>query len=165
MEILSLLELTAQALLLLLAEYGLSSESGAPPLLKADLTRDVSARGQCMQDGVKNCRAVIINFDYLKTNIQPGDSLYFIAGSDLSMKLQRPPMISSSGSESYSFSLSDGGEGMITVKHRNTPGIQPAVFASIKPATGSVMYSVESCGQGCNVIYERDRGYFNQFQD
>ena len=74
-------------------------------------------------------------------------------------------MISSSGSESYSFSLSDGGEGMVTVRPREDPAIQPAVFASIKPVTGAVMYFIESCGQGCNVIFERDRGYFNQFQD
>jgi hypothetical protein len=39
------------------------------------------------------------------------------------------------------------------------------VFASIKPLTGGVHYFVESCGDGCNVMYERSADFFNQFED
>ena len=54
---------------------------------------------------------------------------------------------------------------MVTVRPGKESGVGASVFASIKPVTGTVMYSVESVGQGGNVIYERDMGYFNQFQD
>jgi len=129
-------------------------------LLKTDPTREVKDIKQCKQDGVKNCRAVEIDFEYLEKKA-PGDSFKFIEGSDLSMKLRRPPTKSSSGGLSFSFILSDGGEATVSVG----PGTAPSMFGSIRPNTGSVMYSVESCGQGCNVLYERDLGYFNQFED
>ena len=120
---------------------------------------------QCQQAGVSNCLAVKINYEYLATSVQPGDSLGFMSGSALSMKLMRAPSGSSSSSLSYIFSLSDGGEGTVSVRPNTGTRTGAAVFASVKPLTGRVMFSVESCGQGCNVLYERDSGFFNQFQD
>ena len=80
-------------------------------------------------------------------------------------QLRRAPTVSPSGTMSYSFSLCDGGEGMVTVRPNKETGTGASVFASIKPVTGTVIYSVEACGQGCNVLYERDIAYFNQFED
>merc|ERR1712008_647722 len=141
------------------AVTGQDSNTGAT-LFIADLTRDVSRTVQCQQAGVSNCLAVKINYEYLATSVQPGDSLGFMSGSALSMKLRRAPSGSSSSSLSYSFSLSDGGEGTVTVRPRTG-----SVFASVRPLTGAIMFAVESCGQACNVMYQRDTGYFNQFKD
>jgi len=129
-------------------------------LFSVDPTREVGETAQCRQEGVTNCRAVSINLEYLQDNISPGDSINFIPGVELSMKLRRAPSGSAASTLSYSFSLSDGGEGTVSVRPSTA-----AVFASVKPLTGRVMFSVESCGQGCNVLYERDSGFFNQFQD
>jgi len=137
----------------------------AQPLFSLDLSKDVRNTVQCKQAGVQNCRAVNINLDYLETSVNPGDSVNLLAGTGVSMKLRRAPSGSPSGTQSYSFSLSDGGEATITVRPNKGLAVGPSVFGSIKPVTGSVIYSVESCGQGCNVIYERDIGYFNQWED
>merc|ERR1711915_402433 len=131
-------------------------------LFEEDLEKNVADIIQCKQEGVLNCRAVSINLDYLKAKLKSGDSIEFLESSEISMKLRRDPTVSSSGSESFSFSLADGGEAIVTVKANEK---STSVFATIKPVTGNVTYAVESCGGGCNVLYERDIGYFNQFVD
>jgi len=136
-----------------------------PALFEEDPTQNVINTVQCRQEGVKNCRAVTLNMDYLQTSVKPGDFIEFLDGTNVSMKLRRAPSGSSSATLSYSFSLSDGGEGTVTVRPNNDKTVGPSVYASVKPVTGNIMYTVESCGQGCNVVYERDSGYFNQFQD
>jgi len=128
-------------------------------LLESDSTRDVSKTAQCRQAGVQNCRAVRINQELLQS-LNPGDSINLIEGVDISMKLRRTPSGSPSSTLSYSFSLPSGGEGTVTM--RPSTG---SVFASIKPLSGSVSFTVESCGQGCNTLYERDSQFFNQFKD
>lgn len=138
--------------------------SEVPTLFSSDLSREVSQTAQCKQAGVTNCRAVTINLEQLET-VNPGDEINFISGVDLSMKLRRAPSGSASSTMSYSFSLLDGGEGTVTVRPNKSVDTAPSVFASIKPVTGSVIYSVEACGRGCNVLYERDSDYFNQFED
>jgi len=140
-------------------------ENKAPALFEEDITQDVTNTVQCRQEAVNNCRAVTFNMDYLQTYINLGDSIQFLDGTNISMKLRRAPSGSSSATLSYSFSLSDGGEGTITVRPNNNKTVGPSVYASVKPVTGNTIYTVESCGQGCNVVYERDSGYFNQFQD
>merc|ERR1711892_491703 len=129
------------------AVTGQDTNTGAT-LFIADPTRDVSRTVQCQQAGVSNCLAVKINYEYLATSVQPGDSLGFMSGSALSMKLRRAPSGSSSSSLSYIFSLSDGGEGTVTVRPHTG-----SVFASVRPLTGAVMFAVESCGQACTVLY------------
>lgn len=129
-------------------------------LLQSDSSRDVSKTPQCRQSGVQNCRAVTVNIEYLQQSLNTGDSINLIEGHDLSLKLSRVASGSPSSTLSYSFSLSDGGEGTVTM--RPSTG---AVFASIKPATYSAIYTVEPCGQGCNLLYQRDNQFFNNFQD
>jgi len=136
-----------------------------PYLFVVNRARDVSNTVQCKQDGVKNCRAVTINLNYLESSFNPGDSVNFITRTDFSMKLRHAPSGSPTSTMSYSFSLSDGGEATVTVRPNKGTATGPSVYASIKPISGTVMYSVESCGQGCNVLYERDFGFFNQFED
>jgi len=129
-------------------------------IFREDTNKDVSGTAQCNQDGVSNCRAVTINSDFLVNQLRIGEAVKFLPGINISMKLRRPPTGSVSNTLSYSFSLSDGGEASLTIRPRSN-----SVFASIRPITGSVTYSVESCGSNCNVLYERDINYFNQFQD
>ena len=43
---------------------------------------------QWQQAGVSNCRAVKINYEYLATSVRPGDSLGFMAGTAVSMKVR-----------------------------------------------------------------------------
>jgi len=128
-------------------------------LLEPNSARDVSKTAQCRQAGGQNCRAVRLNQELLQS-LNPGDSINLIQGVDISMKLRRAPTGSPSSTLSYGFSLAGGGEGTVTV--RPSTG---SVFASIKPASGSVSLTVEACGQGCNTLYERDSQFFNQFQD
>merc|ERR1719309_657569 len=128
-----------------------------------DMTRDVADEIQCKQRGVEKCRAVGINYNYLKEQMKPGDSIQFLPGLDITLKLQRDPTRSRIGSESYSFDLAKAGEATVTVGNTNRK--VPTVFASIHPYTENVTYHVESCGKGCNVLYERDIHYFNQFED
>merc|ERR1712198_83330 len=129
-------------------------------IFREDSNKDVSRTAQCNQDGVSHCRAVTINSDFLVNQLRIGEAVKFLPGINISMKLRRPPTGSVSNTLSYSFSLSDGGEASLTIRPRSN-----SVFASIRPITGSVTYSVESCGSNCNVLYERDISYFNQFQD
>ena len=145
-------------------------------MLQSDSSRDVSKTAQCRQSGVQNCRAVTVNMESLQQSLNPGDSINLIQGLDLSLKvhldkdvsitynpylqLRRAPTGSPTSTLSYSFSLSDGGEATLTM--RPSTG---AVFASIKPVTGSAIYTVEPCGQGCNLLYKRDNQFFNKFQD
>merc|ERR1711915_808392 len=129
-------------------------------IFREDINKDVSQTAQCNQGGVSKCRAVTVNSDLLVNQLRIGESVKFLPGINLSMKLRRPPTGSVSNTLSYSFSLSDGGEVSLTIRPRSN-----SVFASIRPITGSVHYSVESCGSNCNVLYERDINYFNQFQD
>merc|ERR1711973_746117 len=117
--------------------------------------KDVSQTAQCRQAGVSNCVAVNMNYQYLDT---VGQSLSLIQGSGVTMNLRHPP--TGSTSLSYNFSLGDGGEGTVTVRH-NTG----SVFASIRPSTGPVLFYIEACGQGCTVMYQRQKSYFNQFTD
>merc|ERR1711920_666948 len=129
-------------------------------IFREDINKDVSRTAQCNQGGVSKCRAVTVNSDFLVNQLQIGEFVKFLPSINISMKLRRPPTGSVSNTLSYSFSLSDGGEASLTIRPRSN-----SVFASIRPITGSVNYSVESCGSNCNVLYERDINYFNQFQD
>jgi len=138
-------------------------DNTAPTLLEIDLTQNVTNTVQCRQEGVKNCRAVTLNMEYLKMLAKPGDSIEFLDGANVSMSLRRAPLGSST--LSYSFNLSDGGEATVLVRPNIDKTEGPSVYASVKPVTGNSIYNVESCGQGCNVIYERDIEYFNKFQD
>jgi len=142
----------------------IDQENMAAPALFTSALRDVSQTVQCRQAGITNCQAVNINLEYLET-VKPGDSIRFIQGYQLSMKLRRAPLGPSSSSMSYSFSLSDGGEGTVTVRPNKGSRTGPSVFSSIRPVTGSVIFSVEACGHGCNVLYERNIEFFNQFED
>ena len=61
---------------------------------------------------------------------------------------------------SYNFMLTDGGEASLTV-NTATGG----VYGSVKPLTGDVHYFMEATNPSGSVIYERNKDYFNQFED
>jgi len=117
--------------------------------------KDVSQTAQCRQAGVSDCVAVSMNYQHLDT---VGQSISLIEGSGVTMNLRHPP--TGSSSLSYNFSLADGGEGIVTVRHN-----AGSVFASIRPNTGPVLFYIEACGQGCTVMYQRQKSFFNQFTD
>jgi len=117
--------------------------------------KDVSQTAQCRQAGVSDCVAVSMNYQHLDT---VGQSISMIEGSGVTMNLRHPP--TGSSSLSYNFSLTDGGEGIVTVRHN-----AGSVFASIRPNTGPVLFYIEACGQGCTVMYQRQKSFFNQFTD
>ena len=56
--------------------------------------------------------------------------------------------------------LTDGGEASLTV-NTATGG----VYGSVKPLTGDVHYFMEATNPSGSVIYERNKDYFNQFED
>jgi hypothetical protein len=128
----------------------------ATSLLSLNTGLDTSSISQCQGDGKQNCQAININNDVLD-NISVGDQVNLLPGLDIDLTLKQAPSQGRS-STSYVFTVGQWGEAIIT-KGSNS------VFGSIKPSTGDVDYTIESCGGGCNVIYQRDQGFFNNFKD
>merc|ERR1712179_800878 len=118
---------------------------------------ETSDKEQCNQAGVTRCRGVI-TWEMLRS-LKAGATMDLVAGEGVLMTLRRDPEVTISGGVSLSFLLNDGGEGNIVV------GTNGSMYGSIKPLTGSVHYTLESCGQGCAVLMERPSDWFNQFQD
>jgi len=128
-------------------------------LLVAVLGREVQGEVQCRQDGVTKCTAVTSNSQELRA-LRTGDRLLLLEGLPVDMEVRRDPTETSSGGFTLHLLLADGGEGTVTI------GPTGAMYGSIRPNTGSVIYAVEGCrGQGCNVLLERSADYFNQFED
>ena len=116
-----------------------------------------SEKAQCKQPGVTRCRGVITQSSL--RSLKAGYTMGLGAGEPVLMTLRRDPEVTTSGGVSLSLLLKDGGEGNIVV------GTNGSMYGSIKPLTGSVHYTLESCGQGCSVLMERPSDWFNQFQD
>jgi len=131
-------------------------------LFTVDSTKNVEEIVQCSNDGAKNCKAVKLNANHLSsTSTTDSQFLKLLPGSDVELEVVRGPADLSSDTLSYVFRLTDGGEGTLTVRQSTSKA-----YGSFKPIKGSVHYSVEACsGDGCNVIYERDRNFFNNFED
>merc|ERR1711974_102310 len=118
---------------------------------------ETSDKAQCKQAGVTRCRGVI-TWEMLRS-LKAGATMDLVADEGVLMTLRRDPEVTASGGVSLSFLLNDGGEGNIV------GGTNGSMYGSIKPLTGSVHYTLESCGQGCAVLMERPSDWFNQFQD
>jgi len=129
---------------------------GGDFLFSIDTSTDTSKIAQCTGDGKSNCKAIAINKDVVD-NLKVGDKVALLPGLDLVLTLKREPTQGGS-STSFVFVVGKHGEATITMG-------KSAVFGSIKPTEGSVDYTIENCGTNCNVIYERDVGYFNKFND
>jgi len=129
-------------------------------LFTVDSSRSTEGIIQCQSEGAKNCVVVQLNSQYLRS-ARDSQFVKLFSGSDVEMRVTRGPADLTSPRLSYIFSLTDGGEGSLTINQSTS-----AAYASFKPITGSVHYNIEYCGEGCgNVMYERDSDYFNQFQD
>jgi len=126
----------------------------------ASLLQEVSLRdgdvAQCHQDGVTKCTGVRIATGL--SQLRAGAILTFLQGTGITMKLRRDPDVSSI-STTLALSLTDGGEATITV------GKSGAVYGSINPATGNLLYALESCGKDCTVLLQRNRDFFNNLKD
>jgi len=118
---------------------------------------ETSDKAQCKQAGVTRCRGVI-TWEMLRS-LKAGAAMDLVAGEGVLMTLRRDPEVTISGGVSLSFLLDDGGEGNVVV------GTNGSMYGSIKPLTGSVHYTLESCGRGCAVLMERPSDWFNQLQD
>jgi len=131
-------------------------------LFTLDSTRNVEEIAQCSSEGAKNCKAVKLHPEYLSsTSTTDSQFLKLLPGSEVELEVVRGPADLSSDTLSYVFRLTDGGEGTLTVRQSTS-----AAYGSFKPISGSVHYNVEACrGDGCNVIYERDSNFFNNFED
>jgi len=121
------------------------------------VVEESSDKVQCNQAGVTRCRGVITSG--ILRSLQAGATMELVADEGVLMTLRRDPEVTTSGGVSLAFLLSDGGEGNIVV------GTNGAMFGSIKPLTGSVHYTLQSCGEQCSVLMERPSDWFNQFQD
>lgn len=132
-------------------------------LFTLDPTKNVEDIIQCSSEGAKNCKAVKLNPEYLSsTSTTDSQFLKLLPGSEVELEVVRGPADLSSDTLSYVFRLTDGGEGTLTIRQSTS-----AAYGSFKPISGSVHYNVEACtsGEGCNVIYERDSNFFNNFED
>merc|ERR1712110_725902 len=135
-------------------DFKSTSGSTSSLLIVVDETSD---KAQCNQAGVTRCRGVV-TWEMLRS-LKAGATMDLVAGEAVLMTLRRDPEVTISGGVSLSFLLNDGGEGNIVV------GTNGSMYGSIKPLTGSVHYTLESCGRGCAVLMERPSDWFNQFQD
>jgi len=125
-------------------------------LFTVDTSRNTEDIIQCKSDGAKNCKAVNLNTQHLSSS----SFLKLFPGSEVELGVVRGPAKLDTPTLNYQFSLTEGGEGSLTYRKSTL-----ATFGSFKPTSGTVHYTVESCGDGCNVLYERDSNYFNRFED
>merc|ERR1712158_39442 len=102
---------------------------------------ETSDKAQCNQAGVTRCRGVI-TWEMLRS-LKAGATMELVADEGVLMTLRRDPEVTASGGVSLPFLLSDGGEGNIVV------GTNGAMFGSIKPLTGSVHFTLQSCVEQC----------------
>jgi len=130
-------------------------------LFTVDQTKNAEEIIQCRAEGAKNCRAVKLNSESRSLLATDSQLLKLLPGSEVELQVVRGPADLSSDTLSYVFKLTDGGEGTLTLRQSTS-----TAYGSFKPITGSVHYTVEACaGDGCNVIYERDSNFFNNFED
>jgi len=130
-------------------------------LFTEDPSKDKSSIPQCNQDGVENCRAVTINNGLLTSKVPSEQFIKLIQGTNIELQLKGNPTAGSSpGRQSYRFSLTDGGEASMTVNSK-TGG----VYGTIRPLTGDYLYTLEAAFGGGSVLYQRNKNYFNQFED
>merc|ERR1711882_4 len=113
-----------------------------------------SDKAQCKQAGVTRCRGVITQSSL--RSLKAGYTMGLGASEPVLMTLRRDPEVTTSGGVSLSFVLNDGGEGNVVV------GTNGSMYGSIKPLTGSVHYTLESCGRGSPVLIERPSDWFNK---
>jgi len=131
-------------------------------LFTVDSTKNAEEIVQCSSEGAQNCKAVTLNSEHLSSaSTTDSQFLKLLPGSEVELQLVRGPADLSSDSLSYVFRLRDGGEGILTVRQSTS-----TAYGTFKPTSGSVHYNVEACkGKGCNVIFERDSNFFNNFED
>jgi len=131
-------------------------------LFTVDSTKNTEEIVQCSSEGAQNCKAVTLNSEHLSSaSTTDSQFLKLLEGSEVELQLVRGPADLSSDSHSYVFRLRDGGEGILTVRQSTS-----TAYGTFKPTSGSVHYNVEACkGNGCNVIFERDSNFFNNFED
>jgi len=131
-------------------------------LFTVDSTKNTEEIVQCSTEGARNCKAVRLNLQHLSpASTTDSTFLKLLEGSEVEMQLVRGPADPSSDSLSYVFRLTDGGEGILTVRQSTS-----TAYGTFKPINGAVHYNVEACkGEGCNVIFERDSNFFNNFED
>jgi len=129
-------------------------------LFTVDSSRNTEDIIQCQAAGARNCKAVRLDPSQLSSSPSSSQFLILLPGSQVELQVVRRPEDLSGETLNYQFSLTDGGSGSLTFRPSTS-----AVYGSFKPISGSVHYELQSCGDGCNVIYERDSNYFNQFED
>jgi len=130
-------------------------------LFTVDTSKNTDDIRQCRAEGAKNCKVVQLNHQVLSSSefLSSPKVLKLFPKSDVELELKRGPEDLNTPTLSYVFSVTGGGEGSLTFRKSTL-----ATYGSIKPP-GSVHYTVESCGDGCNVMYERASDFFNNFQD
>jgi len=136
------------------------TDEALPSLFTA--VADPSARSlvQCTGEGKTSCKKINIDKNVLD-DLRVGDKVKLLEDLPVTLSLRfDPDHGSSTTSTSYIFTTGDGGEALITVGND-----RPSVYGSVKPSTGDVHYVMESCGNNCNIMAERDAGYFNNFED
>lgn len=124
-------------------------------LFTVDTSKSTDDIIQCKSEGAQNCKVVQLNHRLLSSS----KVLKLFPGSDVELEVTRGPEDLNNPTLSYGFSVRGGGEGSLTYRQSTL-----ATYGSIKPS-GSIHYTVESCGEGCNVIYERNSDFFNNFED
>jgi len=108
-------------------------------------------------DGVEKCTAVMGDMVFMRS-LKAGTKLTLLPDI-LPMEVRRNVEDTISGWFSLSFSTDDGGEASLIV------GTNGSIYGSVNPGSGDILYAIEPCGEGCNVLLQRNRSYFNNLED
>ncbi|XP_023346619.1 uncharacterized protein LOC111715516 isoform X2 [Eurytemora carolleeae] len=119
---------------------------------------DINDISQCHQEGLKECWKVQLDLELLE-GLQVDDIVQLSSTGPILLKLREKPFVGFS-TTTYQFIGQDGQDSSITIGKRQT-GL--SVYGTIRGMDR--VYSIESCGSGCNVMYWREGAYFNQFDD
>merc|ERR1711982_128214 len=123
-------------------------------------SKDKSSIPQCNQEGVENCRAVTINNNLLTSKVPSQQFIKLIQGTDIELQLKGSPTSGSSPGRKLQV-LPDRWR-------RSLHDSQLQDWRSLwncEALTGDYHYTLEAAFGGGSVLFQRNKNYFNQFED
>jgi len=126
-------------------------------LLQTDNT-NVKDNPVCQQAGIEECWMFSLDLAALE-KMKVGDQIKFVDKDDLVVKLRQEP--TGDGSKNYQFHTQDGQEASLQVRKLPDGGV--SLYGSAH--TNARIYTIESLGNGNNVVFWRKADYFNNMQD
>ena len=126
-------------------------------LLQTDNT-NVKDNSVCQQAGIEECWMFTLDVSALE-KMKVDDEIKFTDKDDFKVKLRQTPTLGASSN--YQFHTTDGQEASLQVRTLPEGGV--SIYGSAH--TNQRIYSIESLGNGNNVLFWRKADYFNNMID